>query len=293
MRRNRLITLVGLVGLFGTFSSCEKEIEYEGEDGVSLLVINQLIAQDSTFSIEVERSIFFLENDQTNTHINDATVTLKDLTNGASETSSTGNNGMYDFSMTATEGHEYEVVVDKNDYPSASAKTTVPSSVPLLSVDTSTYNDPEYQEHIMRATLKWNDPAGKNYYILTVSSEQLGGAGENRISLTSTDVSIINGDDIDGTSYGSMFALDDDFFDGSQKELRIELPAPSVLFNEGMYFRLYHCTEDAYRYLVSAEKEVLSGGGGAFSEPVKVHSNIQDGYGIFSAYAVGSYYIPF
>ena len=293
MERSRLIGLMAL-GVFAcAFLACEKEIEYKGEAGESLLVINQLIDKDSTFSVEIERSVFFLENNMTDTHISDASVTVTNLTNGSFETVTSGMNGVYDFTMTAIEGHEYEVTASKSDYPTASAKTVVPSMIPLLSVDTSTYIDPEYQETIMRATLKWNDPAGKNYYVLTVSSEQLGGVGENRISLESTDLSIINGDDIDGTSYGSMFALDDDFFDGSQKELRIELPAPSPLYNEGMYFRLYHCTEDTYRYLVSAEKDMISGGGGPFSEPVKVHANVTDGYGIFSAFATGSFYIPF
>lgn len=290
---NRLFAIV-TIGLFAcTFSSCEKEIEYEGPAGESLLVINQLIQKDSTFSIEIERSVFFLENNTTDTHISDAEVKLKDLTNGASETVSSGLNGVYDFSMSAIGGHEYEVTANKADYPTASAKTVIPSTVPLITVDTSTYISPEYQESYMKATLKWNDPAGKNYYILTVSSEQLGGGGENRISMSSTDLSIINGDAIDGISSGSMFALDDDFFDGSQKELKIEFPAPSTIYNEGINFRLFHCTEDTYRYLVSAESDILSGGGGGFSEPVKVHTNIVDGYGIFSGYANENYYIQF
>jgi hypothetical protein len=289
--RNRLFATVVL--LAGTFSACEKEIEYEGEAGESLLVINQLIDKDSTFSIEIERSVFFLENNTTDTHISDATVTLTDLSNGSFETLSSGINGIYDFSMIATEGHQYEVTASKSDYPTASAKTVIPPTVSLISVDTSTYINPEYQENYMRATLKWNDLSGKNYYILTVSTEQLGGFGEERISMTSTDLSIINGDDIDGISSGSMFALDDDFFDGSQKELRIEFPAPSTTFNEGVHFRLYHCTEDTYRYLVSAERDVLSGEGGAFSEPVKVHTNILEGYGIFSGYSSENHFVTF
>lgn len=291
--RNRLFTVVAMGLCIGAFSSCEKEIEYEGEAGESLLVINQLIDKDSTFAIEIERSVFFLENNTTNTHIGDATVTLKDLTTGSIEALSSGTNGMYDFSMTAIEGHEYEITADNADYPTASATTVVPPTIPILSIDTLTYIDPEYQESTMRATLKWNDPVGKNYYILTVSSEQLGGGGENRISMESTDISVINSEDIDGISYGSMFAIDDDFFDGSQKQLTIEFPTPSVIYNEGVNFRLFHCTEDAYRYFISAEKELISGGGGAFSEPVKVHTNVVDGYGIFAGYASEHFYLQY
>ena len=47
--------------LIGLLWSCEKEIDYKGDESESLIVINQIIESDSTFSIEIERSRFFLE----------------------------------------------------------------------------------------------------------------------------------------------------------------------------------------------------------------------------------------
>lgn len=292
-KNNQRFVLTALACAMYLLPSCEKEIEYKGEAGTSLLVINQLIEKDSTFSIQIKRSVFFLENNSTNTSLSDATVTLKNLTNGSTETVVSGNNGLYDFAMTATEGHSYEVVASHADYPTASAQTIIPQSIPIISVDTSTYIDPEFQETMMKVKLRWSDPSEKNYYILTVSADYLGGFGEDRISMDTYDLSVVNGGDIDGLSSGSMLALDDNFFNGSLKELQVEFPVPSASSVDGIILRLYHCTENTSRYLISAETDLLSGGGGTFSEPVKIHSNVKDGYGIFSGFAQGAYTIQY
>lgn len=264
--------------LLGTLWSCEKEIPYKGDDSESLLVVNQIIEKDSTFAVGIERSRFFLESFMSNTMLDDAVVTIKNTTTGASETQSAGNSGWYDFAMFAQEGHSYEITASHANYPTATGKTIIPSSVPLLSVDTASY-DNENLNKVMQAKLKWNDPAGKNYYMIVVKSNNL---FPQAMFLNSSDVSITNGGTnlVGAESYDYFFALNDESFDGLQKELTLEFDHYLYGTGTGYQYQLYNCTEDAYKYLVSVNTSTNSDGG-PFSEPVKVHKNIEGGYGIF------------
>jgi hypothetical protein len=264
--------------LLGTLWSCEKEIPYKGDDSESLLVVNQIIEKDSTFSVGIERSRFFLESFMSNTMLDDAVVTIKNTTTGVSETQSAGNNGLYDFAMIAQEGHSYEITASHASYPTATGKTMIPSSVPLISVDTVSY-DNENLSKVMNAKLTWNDPAGKNYYMIVVKSNNL---FPQAMYLNSSDVSITNGGTnlVGAESYDYFFALNDESFDGLQKEFTLEFGHYLYGTGTGYQYQLYNCTEDAYRYLVSVNTNTNSDGG-PFSEPVKVHKNIDGGYGIF------------
>ncbi len=272
--------LLILVSLLGALWSCEKEIPYEGDDSESLLVLNQVIEKDSTFSIGIERSRFLLESFTTNTALDDALVTLNNTTTGASETLVAGSNGRYDFAMVAEEGHSYEVTASHNDYPTVTGSDVIPSTISLISVDTNSFNNENF-ERIMEAKFKWNDPQGKNYYMLTVQSNQ---SFPQRLYLGSDDISITNGGtNFDGDeTFDYFFALNDESFDGTQKELTLQFG--HFLFGSGIeyQYQLYHCTEDAYKYLISASLSENSGTG-PFVEAVKVSTNIEGGYGIFGA----------
>ncbi len=264
--------------LLGTLWSCEKEIPYKGDDSDSLLVVNQIIEKDSTFSVGIERSRFFLESYMSNTFLDDAVVTIKNTTTGASETQSAGNNGQYIFAMTAQEGHSYEITASHSSYPTATGSTVIPTSVPLISVDTLSYDD-ENMQKTMQAKLKWNDPVGKNYYIIAIKSNTL---FPEAMFLNSSDVSVANGGvNLDGSpTYDYFFAVNDESFEGTQKEFTLEFDHYFYGTSVKYQYQLYNCTEDAYKYFVSVNLN-QNAGSGPFVEPVKVHTNIEGGYGIF------------
>ena len=282
MKRNVFKYSFGVLALFFAITSCVKEIEYKGENGTPVLVINQLIEADSTFTIEVERSVFFLEGSSTSTKLNNATVLLKNKTNGTSETQSAGTNGMYSFGMIAQEGHQYEVSVSHADYKTASATTVIPSSVPILSVDTLVFTTPEDPlSNTMEATFKWNDPSGADKYILLCKWEGFG--YQSNFYMSSNDVSIKNGaSELDGEPAGGMFfAIDDETFDGTEKTMKVTFHRPPPGEVDQFEFHLLHVTEEAYKYFISADLG-MNAGDDPFTEPVKVFDNINEGLGIFA-----------
>lgn len=276
MKYLRFVGLLALGSILGTVS-CQKEVKYKGDSDESLLVVNCLASNDSTFSITVERSVFFLESNQTNTKIDNATVTLVDNTAGATYTLSSGVNGVYDFGVPVQEGHSYSVSVAHSQYPTATASTYIPSVINVTQIDTATvFTSGGYEE--MEVRLTWNDPVGKNYYLILVK-EVYSGISNDLFMITS-DPSVFNSNSVAGEeSYIRILALDDSYFDGTEKTLKMQVSKGGPGTTMEVY--LCHVTEDAYRYLISTEQQ-LSSDSGLFTEPVKIHSNINAGFGIFA-----------
>lgn len=271
--------------------SCRKEIEYKGESDEPLIVVNNIMESDSVIRVHVEQSRFFLAPDgnPSDFWITDATVTLTVVGTGQVLTQNTVDaDGDYVFPITALAGETYTLTVSHPDFNTVTSQTTVPFPVAILSVDTSSINDPN-MGFLKRALVNFNDPAGKDYYVMKVSyKDNNSDTIYPNQYLGSNDASVVDiyGDDPggEGYSYYQQLFFTDDFFDGQNKTL--EIRTYSYVFNtdDRLQIHLYRCTEDTYKYLLSTLKSQYANGD-IFSEPVKVYSNITDGYGIFGALA--------
>lgn len=277
-------TVIGVV----TLCSCEKEITYKGESKDPLLVVNSVNEADSVIRVRLERSRFFLESSGQNFNITSgAALQLTDQTSGASYSVGTPDaQGVYVFPVTAQQNHTYSLSVMYPDYPVANAQMTVPAAVTISDVDTVFYVNQGQLK--MKGTLKWQDPAGKDFYILKMSLVQMDAQGTIEYpdqSIASYDQSMnelsssggLGGDE----NYMQELFFTDELFDGTNKSLEIRY-IPFVIGSQYHYkFTLYRCTEDVYKYLVSTQKS-MNADGDFFAEPVKVFTNMDHGYGIFS-----------
>lgn len=83
-------------------------------------------------------------------------------------------------------------------------------------------------------------------------------------------------------SYGSRYDLifNDDSFSGGEYQVRC-FTYYSIGENSDLEVHLYQLSEDAFLYARSYE-QYLNAIDNPFAEPVTVHSNVPDGYGIFS-----------
>ena len=68
-------------------------------------------------------------------------------------------------------------------------------------------------------------------------------------------------------------------FNGESKSLTLKFTVNQA-FSEEYHFELYTCSADFFKYLVSIEK-MSDTKDNPFSEPVLIHSNINNGLGIF------------
>jgi hypothetical protein len=282
MKKNQLQQLTALLFIGLMLPSCIKEIEYKGDEGDPLLVLNCITESDSTFTIDMERSVFFLDANTGDNALSDCQITLENKTTGAIEVLSAGVNGTYDFAMIAESGNTYEVRASYPDFTEVSSTMTVPAVIPLLSVDTVLIPGSINSGNSLESTLTWNDPVGTNYYL--VYCRWVGPFNNDPFFLRSNDIAITNvqADIDDGQKYGTFFALDDATFDGSQKSLKMEFYRPPSFDIDQFEYYLVSCSEETYRYLISSEKN-LNSGNDPFTEPVKVTSNIENGLGIFGA----------
>jgi len=125
-----LIVLVLIV-----FSSCEKEIEFNGEITEPLVVVNSFLMPDSTISVELTKSRFFLDSKDDFDRINNATVSIE--VNGQfKETLRFVNHGRYKGNYKPLPGDSVALLVKVPDHPDVRSSVVVQRPSTILSVDT-------------------------------------------------------------------------------------------------------------------------------------------------------------
>jgi len=270
--------------------SCQKEIEFKGNSKTSLLVLNGVVENDSTFRIFLERSVFFLSNEAADAKYitSGAEVKVTNLsTNEVFILNQSTSVNLYAFPFVTTPNTRYKIEVSHPSYPSISSEMTSTSKVNLLAVDSVTVI--KNQENRLKITFNWNDPSTENYYMVrikqTVSAPEF--EYDEYLYMESSDVAIDNSNntDIDGSVYPvDSYLFNDSKFNGQQKEIEFicyYYNPNTDPFNpaaEDLYCELISMNKETYLYYVSMKANMESD---FFSEPVKVLSNIENGFGIF------------
>jgi len=282
--------ILTLIYLTIVLAACQKEIEFNGKSKASVLVLNGVVENDSTFRIFLERSVFFLSSESENAkHISSgALVNVTNLSSGEVYTltqSTVGNR--YDFPFITTSNTRYKIEVSHPSYPSISSEMTTTSKVNLTAVDSITVV--KNQENRLKITFKWNDPSEENYYMVRIKQDVTTPDYDYSefLYMESTDPSIDNSNntDIDGSVYAvNSYLFDDKKFNGQQKEISFLCyyynpnTNPFSPATENIYCQLITMDKATYLYYKSASANAYSD---FFSEPVKVLSNIENGFGIF------------
>jgi hypothetical protein len=286
---NKNILAILLFSVVLVLDSCEKEIDFKGDVSEPRLVLNALVELDSAFRIHLESSQFFLSNsDQSSMAISSgATVVVKNLsTNQTYEMTESTSGSLYEFPFLVTPYTSYSVEVTHPDFESISATTQTLSAVPIVSIDTSSVV--QNNEDRLRFELKFNDPAGdENYYLIQVELTETYDE-ENTytypMSLGSTDPAIDNAGntEIDGSTYDQPYLLlEDKTFNGANKTLIFSSYNPFAWSGgtiDEFKVTLINMNKETFLYLKSVN---LFNQQDFFSEPVKIFSNVLNGFGIF------------
>ena len=281
--------IILLASIF-TLLSCQKEIEFKGNAKANVLVLNGVVENDSVFRVFLERSSFFLSNEVggANEISSGAEVKLTNLTSGEVFTmtqSTVGNR--YDFPFVTTPNTRFKIEVSHPSYTSISSEMTTTSKVNLLAVDSVTVV--KNQENRLKITFNWNDPIGENYYMVRIKQDVSTPDYEYTefLYMESTDPSIDNSNntDIDGSVYAvNTYLFNDSKFNGQSKQIEFLCYYynpnydPFNPVNEEITCELITMDKATYLYYQSASANANSD---FFSEPVKVLSNIENGFGIF------------
>jgi len=267
--------------------SCRKEIEYKGDAQDSFLIINGLIDNDSTIKVRLSKSRPAIgEQNIGPTDITaSASLILTDNSTGETFTSNEVNSlGEYAFSTIAKTGHSYSVSVSHTDFKTAySSNTIVPIVVPIINCDTSSVLYANEYSRFKKVDFSFVDPEIDNRYFIQVFSIDSSGVEENIWIESNGTINL--SDDVSGS--GLLFK--DVSFNNTTKNVSLTFYASYhydqityANLNEKSYkIVLNSLSKEAYNYILSVNKSMNSND--IFSEPVKVYTNITNGFGIFGA----------
>ncbi|MBL4703484.1 MAG: DUF4249 domain-containing protein [Flavobacteriales bacterium] len=286
---NKLIA-IGTVVLIIVMISCRKEIPFTSEVTTSKLVVNSLFEADSSWNINVSRSLSVIDEAEL-ASIENATVTIKDGTGTLIETLVHDADGNYIGTSYPQIGNTYRVDVSAAGYTSVYGEDLVPDPVNVISIDTAAtvISGEEY----LGVSITFDDPSGvKNYYRLSVLvglwdrwDNGMGGLDsaywEEEVYLVLNDPAFEgNGAD----SWQTEGIMTDLLFDGQQRTVEVGLD--SWFFNNSIVriqfidVLFFNSTETTYLFNKSYSLYQETNGN-PFAQPVQVYSNITNGFGIF------------
>lgn len=293
---NILIVLLMLL-----VAGCEKVIDFDIEDVEPYVVVMSMPDEDSTMSVRMTYSRFFLSTEEFET-VAGANVSL--IANGT-KYSSSFDNGRYVFTYQVKAGDALQLEAVLSDGQVVKANTQVPQKPAVSNVEQTvntlrfTLSDPAGEQNYYRITIQvkgstiWVmdsiEVGGEMYYIkdTTEYSYERWFSSSDAVFANVAESPLETDDDVSGTYFT------DELFNGQQHTFTLQM-GNTGYGEKGDQEYVYEEIEESwlvveslsrelYRYRLSTElsDNTLS----LFAEPVQIESNIENGIGIFGATA--------
>ena len=291
------IALIGILIVI-LFPSCTKVLDDELPENKPKLVVNGLMNTDSVLKVNISKTVPVFANENTNNLPFIAGATTKFYENGEFLFSlQEDENGYYTKpGFYPSQGRHYKIEVEKEGYPSVNAETDIPSPVPILSLDTVLVFDNEsggsfYYGGEILCKLKYIDPAvTENYYRLDCYfyyEDEVGNEYLNRQSVYVDE----NDEHLFDKVYGYLLWTDV-LSGGGESEINFRIYPDGYYYDNGgnpnntstvTYIVILSSVSDDFYWYDKTRNIYFETGGTSdpFSEPVLIHSNIKDGFGIF------------
>lgn len=263
------------------FASCETIVNIDLPEHKRALVVNSLFAHDSVLTVQVSHSIGSLDNSQIN-FIDNATVEIYKDGNYVATLPSMGEGKYAAASVVPKHGSSYTVKVSAPSYDPVSSTAAVPAPVAITSWSLKDSAVSMYGTYMAELSVTFNDPAAeRNFYMLELYVKDTIGNTYREAIFPKTEEStteqaiypfvLINDELINGKEY-TVRALMDSYV------IYIVTP-PNGSGN--LVAQLKSISSEYYLYLKTRDLQAMNSGN-PFSEPVRVFSNIDGGYGIFA-----------
>ncbi|MCF6353143.1 MAG: DUF4249 domain-containing protein [Cyclobacteriaceae bacterium] len=294
MENKLLILLVILLLGFG----CETIVDIEVPRNPPSLVINSTLSDDAFIKVHVSQSQYILESGDYKMITGAIVEIFEEGT--LVETLPDSLEGYYiSANYIPKRGKTYTIKVAKNGFETATAEALMPlDTANILSVKMDTVRESidGYTSSYLRFSVEIkDDKAYDNFYNISV---YLGGYFKRydysvdppvlidslysyqKLYLQSRDPSLE-----DFQSYGQNILFNDELFNGSTYKMNVlssRWGSPDE--NQYTYFvALANTSESYYRYELSSQLQYWVDGD-PFAQPVTVYNNIENGFGIFSAF---------
>jgi len=288
------------------FSACEKDIIIDIPPSDPKLVIDARLAKDQVIEVSVGKSRHILStvnrqvNSQENYVVKDAIPIVYENDTAIDTLVYVPSEYKYKslLNKTIQAGYSYSIKVNAPGFKEVKSLTVVPSQSEIAEINrvkkARKNADGVYFDEI---TVKMDDPAESNFYLFRFYRSTPVGSYKYPIDcIRSADKDLDGGgnsDPFEGDNCldGNNLLMNDKNFNGRRKQIKFFIQSGNLSedFYNGRiyrpYLRVYRLTEDEYRFLRSF-RTYDNTSDNPFAEPVNVYSNINNGYGIFSAYTV-------
>ena len=290
-----------IVGLLLVLVSCETLVDVDLPDQKPQLVVNGLFSPDSTWRVQIMSATPFVASSSIpRLPIENPVIEIwnqnERITNFSLDP--TRVDGWYAAPALPIAGETYSIRVSSDGYEPVEGTAKLPSQAQVERFATELVPPGQDNAGRLDFTLTLNDPpAQKNYYGLDMiwETEQFDPAtGESsrgiyHTSFRTNDPSLVEPDLFDpDDNYVARVFFTDDLFDGRTHDLEFSIdiaffPSPDFQIRQRFDIYLFSLSEDMYRYSRTAEQQ-LDVRDDPFAEPVQIHSNMSNGYGIFAGF---------
>ncbi|MBI9058578.1 MAG: DUF4249 domain-containing protein [Labilibaculum sp.] len=282
----KYILLILTCIVLSTQISCESDLSLDIPDEESKVVINSLLGSDSLLRVHITNSSILNTN---NINVENAKVQIKENNTVLKQLINT-ENGWYTLENTYLKSNNtYQIEISHPNFETCTAETEVPEKVLIKQIN----YQKKYANQLDFTIVFQNDPSQENYYMILLKGKQ-----DNKLS----DIEY-NSDDIifNGNLSINSIGLQQNILRGSRSfsdenrngnEISISFYVYNELIDINQLFSeyqvtLYHITQDYYKY----ERSLITFNNREdvpFYNKVNLHSNVTNGYGIFTSYAADS-----
>jgi hypothetical protein len=261
-------------------------------------VMNGVLTSGSAVNINVTKSKSVLEETGNYEVVNNATVILTNLSDGATEQLTYYDSGNYRSStIIASAGKNYQVSIKHPSLRIVHANALVPQPVAITSIDTT--SAVHFTENYLDISVGFTDnssaenfyelqllSAGYYYYFDTLSGKFDSIKVNEQVYFQVFDKVLVK------EFNGSRFLVSDEQFNNQSVTITASLYYDESNFKGDLIVVLSHVSKAYYQYFVSLNLQ-SEGGGKPSGEPVPVYSNTSNDMGILGASSISTAVIVF
>lgn len=273
--------------------ACTTVVDFDIPLDKPKVVVNSLFSPDSVWRIQISRSNTILANSAGSYFlpVTDAIVLLLDQDNQLLETFTGFSDQFFTYSYSGKSkpmpGQTYHLRVSINDEPDIRVVNTVPTQVPIASIEIDSSGVMDGEPIKMHVSFK--DPVmDKNYYTVKIIEDAVYFVNNDSVRLTQEIYFEVIDQSLGNDERGQEKLINDNRFNGKDYTFNLKLYrrySYGVQASE-QHTRvlLLNVSEEYYKYFSTKNLQDYTNGD-PFAQPVQVFTNVENGLGIFAAYS--------
>lgn len=285
--------------------SCSKDIGENQSDFKSNIVLNSVFMPGEVMTVDLSSSRNIYDSNSKIEDITNATVEVTDNKSGATHSLYSIGQGKYESEMFRPEyGGSYTVHVDADGFQSVQATSEIP--YPAFIKEPEAYQG-EFAEDGLRELFVnlefYSESEEPQYYVWEIVNEDDKGSLDfNYTDILNNPVLLFSADSntesvlADESFQTRVFLTNDGMNEGPIQTSFVTMTEPAVAFQFGdevdpdadvlIKVRVMTVSKDLYEYYKSMEVYRLRGTvNSSITQPVDIHSNVENGLGIFAGFA--------